>query len=355
MRIRPLRHGLFYKCGTLLLIALLGCPLQFAAAEETTNQPIPPRAMFAIDRGLTFLASQQRADGSFATEPGQAPAITSLAIMAFLSRGHTPGQGPYGTLLNKSIDWVLLQQQPDGLLASNSQNTMYNHGICTIMLCEVYAMTDAPRQKRIHTALASALRLILDSQRIKKSGDDQGGWRYTPTATDSDISVTGWQLMALRGAGNLGAAIPGSSLTDGLNYMLKLSGPSGGFGYRSNAEPTPTRTGIGVLTLELLGQHNHPSGLAGGDYLMSHPPLQSERVNYFYYAAYYCSQAANQLGGKYWTNIYFPLRDSLLTMQAANGSWSGDASDEHAGNAYATAMSVLALSVPLHYLPLYQR
>src|SRR6478609_8952205 len=52
-----------------------------------------------VDRGIAWLALQQRADGSFPTLESGQPAVTSLAVMAFLSRGHLPGGGPYGKRL----------------------------------------------------------------------------------------------------------------------------------------------------------------------------------------------------------------------------------------------------------------
>ena len=44
----------------------------------------------AVERALTWMASQQQEDGSFPTlEPGQ-PGVTSLCMMAFMSHGHAP-------------------------------------------------------------------------------------------------------------------------------------------------------------------------------------------------------------------------------------------------------------------------
>ena len=42
----------------------------------------------------------------------------------------------------------------------------------------------------------------------------QGGWRYTPNATDSDLSHSGWAFMALRSARNSGAPVPRESFGD---------------------------------------------------------------------------------------------------------------------------------------------
>ena len=40
---------------------------------------------------------------------------------------------------------------------------------------------------------------------------------YTPDSRDSDLSVTIWQLMALRSAKNAGLQVPGKAISDGLD------------------------------------------------------------------------------------------------------------------------------------------
>src|SRR5205085_349308 len=60
-----------------------------------------------VDRGLAWLAAQQECNGCFPTYETGETAITSLAVMAFLSRGHSPGTGPYGTTIDRAIDFVV--------------------------------------------------------------------------------------------------------------------------------------------------------------------------------------------------------------------------------------------------------
>src|SRR5262245_53074056 len=71
----------------------------------------------SVDRGLAFLASQQTEDGSFPTIRSGQPGVTSLCIMAFLSRGHQPGGGKYGERLNRAIDYTIRCQRSDGLFS----------------------------------------------------------------------------------------------------------------------------------------------------------------------------------------------------------------------------------------------
>jgi hypothetical protein len=69
------------------------------AESSDLSSALPPgewsRVEAAVDKGLQWLASQQADDGSFPSDEIAQPAVTSMAVMAFLSRGHMPGQGLY--------------------------------------------------------------------------------------------------------------------------------------------------------------------------------------------------------------------------------------------------------------------
>ena len=163
-----------------------------------------------MDRGLEWLASgrTRQVHGLADRGGGTSSAVTGLAVMAFMARGHVPGQGPYGDLLNRGIDALMSNQAADGVLSSASLGQpMYDHGIATVALCESYGMLDERRQAQARTVISKAVRLILNAQKAagKERTGSKGGWRYTPQSSDADTSVTGWQLMALRGAKNIGA------------------------------------------------------------------------------------------------------------------------------------------------------
>src|SRR5205085_7591740 len=98
----------------------------------------------AISRALNYLKNNQQADGTWAGGRGSTPAITSLAVMAFLSAGHVPGEGPFGKVVEKGVRAVLRMQHANGLIAADGHWEMYNHGICTLMLAEVGGMTQGP-------------------------------------------------------------------------------------------------------------------------------------------------------------------------------------------------------------------
>src|SRR5206468_3772673 len=79
----------------------------------------------SVDNALSWLASQQAADGSFATLPQAQPAVTSLCVLAFLSRGHQPAIGPYAQQIDRAISFVLSCQQPNGLFCYSQPGPLH--------------------------------------------------------------------------------------------------------------------------------------------------------------------------------------------------------------------------------------
>src|SRR5436189_92707 len=73
----------------------------------------------------------------------------------------------------------------------------------------------------------------------------------------------------------------------------------------------------------------------------------------YYYALFYSSQAMFQLGGEFWSSFYPELLDALAQRQQSDGSWPPEPhrNDRIFGNAYTTALAVLALSAPYQLLP----
>jgi hypothetical protein len=352
MRLPQARNAIRCSLATALL-ALSAISPTLIRPARAADEAVPLNVEIVVDQGIKWLAGRQIANGAFGTTGHTA--VTSLAVLAFLARGHVPGQGPYGEAINRAIDYVLIAQRPNGILSPEATGQpMYDHGISTIMLCECYGMVDEARQPKIRAAIAKAARVILEAQRIPKEGSSAGGWRYTPTSGDSDISVTGWQLMALRAAANNGAAVPKSALDAGVAYIKKRATASGGFSYTNGTDATTARTGTGVLALALLGQLDSREAQAGGEYLLR-TPVRPETDQFFYYAVYYCSQAANQLGGKYWAGVYLPIRETLLHTQQQNGSWLTLGAEGQGGDVYSTSMALLALAIPYRSLPMYQR
>ena len=283
--------------------------------------------------------------------------LTSLAVMAFLAKGYTPGTGPYGQHINRGIDFVLRCQRPNGLIVgSRSHGPMYSHGISTLMLCQVSGMVDPARQEKIDKSLPAALKVILSAQQIKKNPLHQGGWRYQHTSRDSDISCTGWAVMSLRSARGNGASVPKVAIDDAVRFIMNCRSKDGGFGYQPRGASGLARTGTALLCLELCGRHKDPAAVGAGDWILKHLPKRFGEGGFFYYGMYYCSQGMFQLGGKYWQQWAAHMYGMLLKFQQKEGSWpQGGGNEGKAGKCYSTAMGVLAASVAYRQLPIYQR
>ncbi|CAN5349427.1 terpene cyclase/mutase family protein [soil metagenome] len=328
----------------------------------------------AIDTGLRWLATQQQPDGSLEAKDQNQPAVTSFAVMAFLARGHRPGVGPYGELLNRAIDYVLSTRQKWGVLSVNTQGTAvsYNHAIAGLMLGEVYGMTDASRSELVADTIASALKATWSIQLSPKSERDMGGWRYInvsdtdpPYSRDSDLSVTGWHLMFLRSAKNAEFDVPQGSIERALDYVRRCfykEGDDFGFSYLAGRNRgSNAMTGTGILSLILGGEGDDRMAIAAADSFLARLEANggTGSSQHYYYAAYYCSQAMAQLGGGYWGGFYPVLVAELSQRQNADGSW-GEAEADNplgsgVGKVYNTSMSVLALTPPYQMLPIFQK
>jgi hypothetical protein len=260
-------------------------------------------------------------------------------------------------VIEEGVRWVLDNQHASGLIASEAGHEMYHHGICTLMLAEVAGMMQGKLADDVRRGLEKAVAVVLKAQRT--SSVDRGGWRYRVAPVDgSDISVTGWQLMALRAAKNVGCDVPAEAIDNAVAYIKRCQDrSSGGFRYTPNGQVTVACTGTSILGLEICGKdlHHSPEALEGGAFLLQRLPRWGS--GHFYYSIYYCSQATFQLGDNYW-NFFRPhLHETLLRNQNTdNGSWvGGDFDAQFYGPNYGTAMAVLALTVEYRFLPIYQR
>ena len=330
--------------ASLLPAVLLSMPATGDVIEDIDlkySQPIGN----AVARGLASLAAGQNDKGEFDTTPH--PAVTAaLGVMAFLADGHLPGVGPYGDVINRAIDRVLVSQRADGMLAIEGR--MYGHCAATLMLAEVTGMLDPLRQERVDLALGKAVKLILDAQQVRKSPQNQGGWRYEPSSADSDMSLTGWAFMALWAARNAGYPVPRQAMDDAAGYIMRCYHTvSHGFGYQGASGSSAPLTGMGALCLTLVDQQ--PETVLAAAKTISAGAVGAGR---FYYNVYYSSQAMFQLGGEHWTGFAPRLYEAVLARQQPNGSFQRDGDS---GQAYATAMAILSLTPTFRQLPVYQR
>ncbi|MFH1549752.1 MAG: prenyltransferase/squalene oxidase repeat-containing protein [Planctomycetota bacterium] len=323
--------------------------------EELYGKEITPEIRKAIEKGLAYMASRQdTASGAFDAGEGAKLATTAICGMALLAGGNTPGRGKYGKNVTRAVKFVLQCSTMRGYLQYASSN-MYSHGFGALFLAEVYGMIppyETELGPKVKKKLSEAIRLLEDVQNA------EGGWWYNPVKTSSqgaDISVTVCETMALRAARNAGIYVDKRVVKRAIDCVLAAANADGGFSYRvygtrgSGGSAFPRSAG-GVCILQGLGEHNHPATKAGLKYLMRFLPSSSTaaaRSAFYFYGAYYSTQAMFSAGGVMWEKWYSGISKELLAKQSSSGSWAGGGG----GEAYSTGMALIVLQLPYRYLP----
>jgi hypothetical protein len=310
---------------------------------------LDPPTRQAVDKGLGWLAKQANS-GSGMGDGGYSIAISALAGLAFLADGSMPNDGRYGRESQRVLEFVLKNCQESGLIASsNDSSPMYGHGFATLYLAEAYGM--APRPD-LGEKLHNAVRLIVNTQQ-----PNVGGWRYQALPTDSDISVTICQIMALRAARNAGIRVPNDTIENAIQYVRKSQEPDGGFRYTlSGGGSAYPRSAAGVAALYYMrsGDGFADEIKRGVDYLKARIPSvggTGDGEGNFYYANYYATQAMFMYGGGPWEAYWPGIQKTLLARQdKATGTWSGES-----GTVYGTSMALIMLQVPNRLLPILQK
>jgi Prenyltransferase and squalene oxidase repeat len=302
----------------------------------------------SIKSGLAWLARNQNADGSFGSSTYRGNiAVTSLAGLAFMSSGSSPGRGPYGAPIDRALAYVMENTSPTGFIAvpgSSTHGPMYSHGFGTLFLAEAYGMTHRPE---IREKLRKAVQLIIDTQ------NNEGGWRYQPIKHDADLSVTICQINALRAARNAGLYVPKDTVGACINYVKQSQNPDGGFRYMlSGGASAFPRSAAGVVALQSAGEYDSKEIRDGLAYLRQYTReiKLGSRYSHYFYGHYYAAQAMWIRGGDEWNEWYPAIRGELVRRQSAAGYWSDSICNE-----YGTAMALIILQMPNNYLPIFQR
>ena len=338
-----------FRTGVLVLAAL-GLLMTHATGAEQDTVTVDSETEGLIHGALEYLAKQQGINGSWAQDPGSTKepvAMTGYALMAFLSTGNLPDEGEYGRNVTSGMQYLLNQIQPDGLFRDVDQGKyMYNHGIATVALSELYGETGSPVLRQRLVQLVS---VIVNAQ------SPLGGWRYTPAAKDADISVTVLQVAALRAAKNAGLAVPQDTIDRAIAFIGKCyNEKAGGFAYQPNGSAGFARTAAAIYSLQVCGKYDDPQVMKGSDYLFAHGDDGQE---WWPYGCYYAAPAQYMIGGDVWRRWYGQMKTRLLSTVIRQGDMTywDEKRSQRLGPIYDTSVFITILAMPYHYIPLYQR
>jgi hypothetical protein len=313
----------------------------------------------AIGDALEWLARNQEPDGRWDVRKHGGNGDydtggTGAALLCFYGWGIRHDRGhKYQQHVKRGVAWLVKQQKENGDLRGKGR--MYCHGIASIALCEAYGATKDPALKG---PAEKSIALILASQSTTK-----GGWRYNAVNKngqpdqDSDLSVTGWQYMALHSARLAGLEVPDEVFTRAQGYLSQVAGGKHGglYGYvPGNINPSMVATGMFCRQLDLVPPTD-PRMQEGAEYL-GQKKLKAPNPDFYY--VYYATLALYQHQGVRWHEWNEDLKKTLPLIQkkegAERGSWDrGSGHGSQGGRLLATTLSVLSLEVYYRLLPMY--
>jgi len=295
--------------------------------------------------------------------------------MAFLGSKCTGKD--YSANIKKALEFLKSKFTPRSKYAEGSRDAdyyggtfgtqeMYQHPIAAMALIE--ALVDL-NDESLEPIAREAIGLILRSQNtehkpatlrgpIKPDSPYYVGWRYKPDSTDADISLTGWQILALKAAENAGFVIPDYAFPAAAKFVRSLYGKEdGSFRYDSPGErgDSCARAGMGALSLQLSGYPQDPLVPSAIRFMQNHPPrwnIEEPGDGYPFYYWYYGTRVMYLAGGDDWRLWKDWMCRLLVDHQNPSGSWEG-AESEVNYEIYRVALSVLMLEFCCGHVPIY--
>jgi prenyltransferase beta subunit len=305
----------------------------------------------AVYLGLKWLAENQNKDGSWSSNANSdlrgTPAYTGLALLSFLGAGITDkDSSEFSDNVKRGLEWLVNEQSDKGDFKDNGRG--YGQAIATMALCEAYAIT-----KQLHLKKAGALSI----KYVNYAQGPDGGWRYSPKV-EGDLSVTGWDLMALKSARVSYIPINANTIRNAYSFLDSCyvdNGKNSGFSYMPRRGRTLSMTAEGLLMMQYKGmKRDDPKMKLGAKYLSENIPDRSMNDPYYWY---YGTQVLHHYGGDEWENWNDQVRENLVAAQVKSGdlkgSWQFNRSHS-IDRLYHTCLAIMTLEVYYRYLPLYR-
>jgi hypothetical protein len=296
-------------------------------------------------RAVAWLCRTQEPDGSWNTARWGGNkqfevALTGLSLMAILGGKEGASSDP---VVDRAVDNLLCRQDEHGEFGAAFDSAPYNQGIATLALIQAYRVQ---KDERIKAAVDRALKAICERQH------PDGGWGYRQEATPaSNLSITLWQLEALRLAASSGWGDLRVPIQRSVRWIASVADEDGTFGYRQKRdfpEGSPTLTAMGALSM-LEAAEGTPIPPARRRAIKA----QVERLaaapgETDYYRRYFLAAALAKLDEEGPRQRLSEMRSELAGRQVRQGpetgSWLADDRWSSAGGrVYATALASLSM------------
>lgn len=323
---------------------LVGAGLWFSVRGDRASLVAEAAPADPARKAVAWLCATQEPDGSWSTvrwggDKHFEPALTALSLMTLL------GDPEGGAAADKATVWLLGRQQPDGTFGDTFSGSPYNQGMVVLALSRAY---ETRKSETLRVALDRAVAAICTKQYA------DGGWGYHNEAHPaSNLSITLWQIEALRQAVAQGRPQLQVSVEKGLRWMAGVAADDGSFGYQKSGD-TPggasqTLTAMGAMSL-LDGAH---AGLLSGGRRQAivaqmRRSASNPGADMDYYRRYFLTAALKRMGEESAHRDLGLIRNDLLARQVTKGpeagSWTADTRWGSAGGRiYATTLASLSL------------
>lgn len=338
----------------LVIACCLGASALLATPREAMAGKLDPKIQREVQRGLDWLAKEQRRQGYWEANSGQYRiAMTALAGNALLCEGSTTTRGRYAKNISLAVDFLLDSALPNGLIGyKNDYHYTYGHGYSMLFLSQVFGEEgDLERRERLRQVLTKAVQFCGEAQ------TKAGGWGYVSAKDGNDFdegSTCVTQVQGLRACRNAGIPVPKEMISRAVEYIRKCTTSDGGVQYSiKGGGARPPISAAAVACMFSSGEYDTDyvkklmgyckKNLSGGN--------AAGAFGHWHYAHYYYAQALYRAGGEEWTNYIKPVTSSILSKQSADGSWK----EGHVGPIYVTAINCTILQLEHGFLPIYQK
>jgi hypothetical protein len=351
-----------------LVTGALGAVAAAAPPPRDTPDDLARSVTAARERGLDWLARNQAKDGSWGKR--YTVAVTSFAVLAYLSSSDDPYAGDRAAVLEKGIKY-LMEQQKEGMFPKQSYTWIHGQGFGTLALSEAYGRSLLAKtkpdmdMKKVKEAVGKAVKLISENQ------SDNGGWWYIPgVKNQAEGSTTVCAVQALVSASNYGFVIDQEVLDKGFKYLKKCQNKDGSFQYQlGDGRHMKEGTCADLATLALMQQFDSQVTIAAYKFLLEVTPAQISKDDYVpYYGHFYGCMGMQLLGEEFKDDKEFrekthgyiaAVQHDLLAWQDKEGGfpvkgWMKTV-DGVENECYATGFATLTLAVPDGRLSIYKR